>query len=234
MLTKERGMQIVVKDKDIFPAEVLGLLQALYSVGFFEEAMLIGSWVMPLYQEAFGISYTLRTLDIDFAVKFTHSDKEKKVDIEKIITDLGYIPVVMQSGICKFTRENFTVEFIVHRKGGRDDESVSIRKWNIIACPLPFLDLLLSFPFVVDFGNFKVRAPLPEAYFVHKLITAQRRRGEGKQDKDLEQCSVIASHINSDRLKAVIGSLKLSKKTQKAMRASCVMIDFPPQRLGLQ
>jgi len=46
--------------------------------------------------------------------------------------------------------------------------------------------------------------------------------------------AIIARHINSDRLKAVIDSLKLSKKTQKAMLDSCVTIDFPPQRLGLQ
>jgi len=227
-------MRIAVKNKDIFPSEIRELLRALDSAGFFEESMLIGSWVMPLYQEAFGINYTLRTLDIDFAVKFIHPDRDRKVDLEKLITDLGYLPVIMQSGIRRFTRENFTIEFVVQRKGGRDDEVIPIRKWNITACPLPFLDLLLSFPFVVDFGNFKVRAPLPEAYFVHKLITAQRRRSEGKQDKDLEQCSVIARHINSDRLKAVIDSLKLSKKTQKAMLDSCVTIDFPPQRLGLQ
>lgn len=227
-------MQIAVKNKNIYPPEVRELLQALYSAGFFEESMLVGSWVMSLYQEAFGIIYTLRTLDIDFAVKFIHSDKDKKTDIEKIITGLGYIPVFMQSGICKYTRENFTVEFLVHRRGGRDDDVVPIRRWNVTAIPLPFIDILFGFPFITDFGNFKVRAPLPEAYFVHKLITAQRRRGEGKQDKDLEQCSIIARHINSDRLKAVIGSLKLSKKTQKAMRASCVTIDFPPQRLGLK
>lgn len=227
-------MQIAVKNKNIYPPEVRELLQALYSAGFFEESMLVGSWVMPLYQEAFGIIYTLRTLDIDFAVKFIHSDKDKKTDIEKIITGLGYIPVFMQSGIRKYTRENFTVEFLVHRRGGRDDDVVPIKRWNVTAIPLPFIDILFGFPFITDFGNFKVRAPLPEAYFVHKLITAQRRRGEGKQDKDLEQCSIIARHINSDRLKAVVGSLKPSKKTQKAMRASCVTIDFPPQRLGLK
>jgi len=187
---------------------------------------------MPLYQEAFGISYVLRTLDIDFAVKFVHSDRDKKVDIEKIITDLGYIPVITQSGICKFTRENFTVEFVVHRKGGRDDEVISIKRWNITAAPLPFVDLLLSFPFIVDFGNFKVRAPLPEAFFVHKLITAQRRPGESKKDKDLEQCSVIAQQLDEGLLKAVVGSLRLSKKTRKKLRASCEVIDFPPQKLG--
>lgn len=227
-------MQIAVKNKDIFPVEVRELLHALNSAGFFEESMLIGSWAMPLYQEAFGINYTLRTLDIDFAVKFVYSGEDKKIDLEKVITELGYIPVIMQSGIRRFTRENFTIEFVVQRKGGRDDEVIPIRKWNITASPLPFLDILLNFPFTADFGDFKVTAPLPEAFFVHKLITAQRRPGKSKKDKDLEQCFIIARQLDTERLKAVVGSLKFSKKTQKSLYASCEVIDFPPQRLGLQ
>jgi len=227
-------MEVSLKNENIFPLEVRELLQAFFSVGFFDESILIGSWVMPLYQEAFGISYVLRTMDIDFAVKIALSGAAEKVDLEKVITDLGYIPVVMRSGIRRFTRENFTVEFVAHRKGGRDDQVVSIRKWNITASPLPFIDLLLSFPFTADFGNFKVRLPLPEAFFIHKLITAQRRRGESKKDKDLEQCAAIARQLDPKRLDLVMRSLKLSKKTQKALRASCEIIDFPPQKCGLK
>ena len=227
-------MEVSLKNENIFPLEVRELLQAFFSVGFFDESILIGSWVMPLYQEAFGISYVLRTMDIDFAVKIALSGAAEKVDLEKVITDLGYIPVVMRSGIRRFTRENFTVEFVAHRKGGWDDQVVSIRKWNITASPLPFIDLLLSFPFTAAFGNFKVRLPLPEAFFIHKLITAQRRRGESKKDKDLEQCAAIARQLDPKRLDLVMRSLKLSRKTQKALRASCEVIDFPPQKCGLK
>jgi hypothetical protein len=226
-------MRITAKNRDIFPSEVQELLQALHSVGFFEDSMLIGSWVMPLYREVFGINYTLRTLDIDFAVKFAHPGRDRRVDIEKLITNLGYLPVIMQSGIRRFTRENFTIEFVIHRKGGRDDEIVSVKQWNITASPLPFVDLLLGFPLIADFGDFEIRVPIPEAYFVHKMITSQRRRGESKKDKDLDQCSIIAPRIDPDRLKAVVETLKISKKTQKVIRASCEAIGFPPQKLGL-
>jgi hypothetical protein len=222
-----------IRNKDIFPSEVRKLLKALYSVSFFEDSTLIGSWVMPLYREVFGINYTLRTLDIDFAVKFVHPGQDKKVDLEKLITDLGYLPVIMQSGIRRFTRENFTIEFVIHRRGGRDDDVVSVKQWNITASPLPFVDLLLSFPFIADFGDFEVRAPIPEAYFVHKMITSQRRRGESKREKDLDQCSVISPQIDPGRLEAVVETLKISKKTQKLIRASCEAFGFPPQKLGL-
>lgn len=227
-------LTIPLTNRNIFPPEVIELFQALHNAGFFEESMLVGSWVMPLYQDAFGMPYALRTLDIDFAVQFAASDRVRKFDIESIITALGYFPVMMQSGIRKYTRENFSVEFVAHRKGGRNDEVAAIRKWNITAAPLPFVDILLDFPFITDFGDFRVRAPIPEAYFIQKMLIAQRRPGESKRDKDLEQCSIIARRIDSGRLAAVIGSLKLSAKSKKALLASCDAIHFPPQALNLR
>lgn len=225
-------MLLSISNKHIFPSQILALFQALDDAGFFEESMLIGSWVMPLYQESFGIPYTLRTLDIDFAVKFAGSGRVKETDLEKVMTGLGYIPVMMQSGICKYTRENFSIEFVVHRKGGRDEEVVAIKKWNITAAPLPFINILLDFPCIADFGDFRLKAPIPEAYFVQKMLIAQRRPGENKRDKDLEQCSVIADRVDPERLVAVVGSLKLGAKSKKALLASCMAIDFSPQRLG--
>lgn len=226
-------MQVTISNKKIYPAEVQELLQAFHDAGFFEESLLIGSWVMPLYREAFGIPYALRTQDIDFAVRFAAADRGKKVDLETVMTALGYVSVTMQSGIRKYSRENFTVEFVAHRKGGRDDEVVAIKKWNITAEPLPFVDILLDFPFTADFGSFRIKAPIPEAYFVQKMITAQRRPDESKKDKDLEQCAIIAGHVDSGRLQDVIQSLKLGPKSKAALRASCGAIDFPPQMVGL-
>jgi hypothetical protein len=139
----------------------------------------------------------------------------------------------MQSGVQRFTRENFSIEFIVPRKGGTDDDVVLLKKWNLTAIPLPFVDILLTFPFVADFGNFAVRAPVPEAFFIHKLITAQRRLDDTKRDKDLEQCATIASRLDLSRLKDVVHSVKLSRKVQKAITSSCAAINFPPQTLGV-
>lgn len=213
---------------------MLTLFQAFHDTGFFQDSMLIGSWVMPLYREAFSIQYALRTIDIDFAVRFVTADRGRNADLESIITALGYLPVTMQSGIRKYSRENFTIEFVVTRKGGRDDEVIAIKKWNITAEPLPFVDILLDSPFTADFGAFNLKAPIPEAYFIQKMVTAPRRQDESKKDKDLEQCAVIAGHVDSERLKTVVQSLKLSPKSKAALRASCEAIDFPPQKLGLR
>ena len=229
-----KSLNLPISNKGIFPPQVLQLLHALDAIAFFKQSMLVGSWVMPLYQEAFGIQYQLRTMDIDFAIKFATKDKVREADLEKVITDLGYIPVIMQSGICKFTRENFSIEFIVHRKGGRNNDVVTIKKWNITAEPLPFVDILLEFPFIADFGDFRITAPIPEAYFVQKMITAQRRQDESKKEKDIDQCAAITGRIDQKRLAVVVGSLKPGVKTRKAMRTSCEAINFPLQKLGLK
>jgi hypothetical protein len=217
----------------LFPGEVEELLRQLDGVGFFDDAMLVGSWVMPLYREFFGMSYALRTLDIDFAINIVRGATSPRADLERILTGLGYLPTISQSGIQKFSRENFTVEFITHRKGGRDDGIVLFRNWNLTACPLPFVDILQRFPFQADFGTFSVVAPLPEAYFVHKLIVCQRRRETGKQERDLEQCETISRKIDAERLAKVMEAVKLSKLVIQALRTSCAAIYFPPQALGI-
>jgi hypothetical protein len=217
----------------LFPRAVSDLLTVLSSAGFFEESMLIGSWVMPLYQEFFGISYILRTMDIDFAVQLLKGRKAPRTDLQEIIVSHGFTPFFTQSGIQKFSREGFTIEFIAHRRGDRDENPILIRGWNIVAMPLPFVNIMVDFPFVAECPGYMIRAPVPEAFFLHKLVIATRRREEAKKSKDLEQCSVIAPRLDLDRLESICGSAKLSSGTRTAIRSSCEAIGFPPRLLGI-
>jgi hypothetical protein len=196
--------------------------------------MLIGSWVMPLYQEFFGISYTLRTMDIDFAIHFLKGKKSHKIDLEKLIVSRGFTPFFAQSGAQKFSREGFTIEFILHRRGGRDKDSVFVRDWNITAIPLPFVNIMTDFPFMAECGGYQIKAPIPEAFFLHKLITLARRLETSKRLKDLEQCTAIASGLEQKRLEEVCHSVRLSARTWNTVKSSCEAIHFPPQLLGLE
>jgi hypothetical protein len=218
----------------IFAQPISGLLETLSSVGFFEDSMLIGSWVMPLYQEFFGISYTLRTMDIDFAIHLLKGKKSHRIDLEELIVSRGFTPFFTQLGIQKFSREGFTIEFIVHRRGGRDEDPVFVRDWNITAIPLPFVSIMTDFPFMAECEGYQIKAPLPEAFFLHKMITLARRVEASKRLKDLEQCAVIAPRLERKRLEEVCHSVRLSAKTWNAVRLSCEAINFPPQILGLE
>lgn len=226
-------MEIKRSDSTIFPGAVSNLLEMLSSVGFFEESMLIGSWVMPLYREFFDVTYVLRTMDIDFAVQLLKGGKSNRMDLQELIVSGGFTPFFTQSGLQKFTRDGFTIEFIVHRRGGRDEDSVFVRNWNITAVPLPFVNMLTGFPFLAEFPGYKVRAPIPEAFFLHKLITSTRRRENSKRLKDLDQCSVIAPGLDQGRLEEVRSSLRLGARTREAIRTSCETIHFPPQLLDI-
>jgi hypothetical protein len=221
-------------NSSIFPEPVSSLMNVLSSTAFFEDSVLIGSWVMPLYREFFDISYVLHTMDVDFAVQLLRGKKSSKTDLHELIISQGFTPFVTQTGVEKFSKEGFAIEFITHRKGSRDEESVFIKDWNISAVSLPFVDILINFSFIAECPEYKVRAPVPEAFFFHKLITAKRRREEAKRIKDLDQCAAIVPHLNQDRLRNVCESVKLGSGTRAAIRSSCKEIDFPPQQLGLK
>ncbi|HOE15905.1 MAG TPA: GSU2403 family nucleotidyltransferase fold protein [Syntrophorhabdaceae bacterium] len=227
-------MELKRTNKAIFSQPVSDLLEALSSVGFFEESMLIGSWVMPLYQEFFGMSYALRTMDIDFAVQLLQGERPRRIDLQGLIVSQGFAPFITQSGIQKFSREGFTIEFIAHRRGGRDEDPVFVKNWNITAIPLPFVSIMTDFPFMAECRGYQIKAPIPEAFFLHKLITSARRKGESKKMKDLEQCSVIAPGLDQKRLEEVYRSVRLSSRTWDAVRSSCETIHFPPQNFGLE
>ena len=122
-----------------FPPPISGLMRSLSEVGFFDRSLLIGSWVMPLYQEMYGARYLLRTLDVDFAVHLAHPRKQMRADLERLITDLGFIDFVAAEGVQKFTAGGYEVEFIAHRPGGKEIGNLAVREWNINALPLPFI-----------------------------------------------------------------------------------------------
>ena len=185
-------------------------------------------------QEFFGISYALRTMDIDFAVQLLKGKRPHRIDLQDLIVSQGFAPFFTQSGIQKFSREGFTIEFIAHRRGGRDEDLVFVREWNITAIPLPFVSIMTDFPFMAECRGYQIKAPIPEAFFLHKLITSARRQEESKRLKDLEQCAVIAQRLEQKRLEAVCHSVRLSSRTWDAVKSSCEMIHFAPQLLGLE
>lgn len=188
---------------------------------------------MPLYQELYRAMYVLRTGDIDFAVHLVHPKKKMRADLERVLLDLGFIDFFDAEGVQKFTATGYEVEFIVHRPGGRDIGSLPAREWNISAMPLPFVKVLLSHSETASFGNSIIRFPVPEAFFVHKLIVAPRRKSFAKGIKDLEQCKVLIPVLDEVRLKGVMTSQRFSKKTKQDIARSCENIDFPLQKLKI-
>lgn len=220
-------MDIYKIDGDLgLPAEILELLYLLNEVNFFQDGLLIGSWAMLFYEEVLGVKYVLRTSDIDFALIPGVLKEAKTFDLEAGFKALGMEPITdRDSGLQKFLIDLYEVEFLVHRPGGREDVKL-VKKYNINAQAMPFLDILFIQPIEIEFAECRVRVPRPEALFFHKLIIAQRRLKDWKRDKDLEQCALLAEHLDPDCLLAVTRDYKMSKKTLAMVRASCDTIGF--------
>lgn len=202
-------------------------------VGFFERSLLIGSWVMPIYQELYQAHYALKTLDVDFAVRIAHLRHQMRTDLEKLIIGLGFTDYIAAEGIQKFTAGGYEVEFITQRSGARDIAALQVKEWNINAIPLPFISIMIDFSETAELDGFTLRFPIPEAYFLHKLIISQKRPKEPKRLKDLGQCAVLIDVLDDSRLKDVVDAYRFGKDTRRLIAASCLAIDFPLHRLGL-
>ncbi|MEI9479479.1 MAG: GSU2403 family nucleotidyltransferase fold protein [Deltaproteobacteria bacterium] len=223
--------------RQIFPDHTGRIMTALCDVGFFERSVLIGSWAMFCYGVTLGVKWQLHTGDIDLAVEVISSGKESRVDLEKVLQEAGATPFFSSSdGLIRFSIPDYRIEFIVHDyRGGRKRESeiVRISDWNINAQPLPFIQVLLDFSERVDADDFYIHIPIPEAFFFHKLIVAQRRQKEEKRIKDLGQCEVLSGFIEDEKLRQVIKAQKIGKETKRKIQASCKFINFPYARLGI-
>ena len=214
----------------LFPQPIGRLVRALGAAGFFERSVLIGSWVMPVYGELYGVRYVLRTLDLDFAVQVAHPRARMRADVDGLISGLGFAGFLAAGGWKKFTAEGFEVEFFVHRPGGRDEEPRMLSEWGINALPLPFIRMLLDFaqPVALDTGV-PFRIPRPEAYFLHKLIISHRRQAKEKGKRDLDQCAALVGVLDHDTLQQVLATLSLGPRTRRALTASAGAIGFPLQ-----
>ena len=177
---------------------------------------MIGSWVMPIYQELYGARYALRTLDVDFAVHIAHTQSQLRADLKQLITGLGFTEYQDAEGVQKFTGGGYEVEFIGQRSGGRNKSFLFVPEWNVTAIPLPFINILMDFSDVAELDGFTIRFPIPEAYFFHKLIIARKRLSDAKRDKDLEQCAVIMPVINDERMRQVAQTQRFGKETRRA------------------
>ena len=228
-------MEISISSKTLFPDAVETLLYSLSRAGFFSHGLMAGSWVFSVYREAFDINYYLKTFDIDFVVDVMSSGQGDYVDLESVLTGLGYIPLTdYLTGLQKFSKEGFEVEFLVHRKGGIEKDKEDVKRYNITALPLPFIDMLFNSAVTVNLENYQIRIPCPEALFLHKLIISQRRKSVTKKENDLAQCKVLKTELDLEKLNNIISSLKFSSKTLKSIVISCEAIDFPPHLLQFQ
>lgn len=123
--------------------------------------------------------------------------------------------------------------FHAHRPGARDIGALPVKEWTLSAIPLPFIGIMIDFSETVELDGFLIRFPLPESFFLHKLIIAQKRKNESKRLKDLDQCRALMDALDDGRLNSVVAAHRFGSDTRRNIAASCRAIDFPLQRISL-
>ncbi len=213
--------------------EILSIFSSLSRVGFFNSSVLIGTWAMFIYRVVYGFEYVLRTGDIDIAIQVSLYDKNKKLktDIRQLLIDHGATVEDSNDGsLEKIITHNYYIEFISGARS-RLGKPLFVREWNVTAQRLDFINMLLDFSIRLETDYFYIRIPTPEAFFLHKLIVANKRPDKSKRLKDLEQCSLLVDIVDGVMLKKVVSSQVFSPKTRSKIKSSCEMIDFPYDRI---
>jgi len=163
------------------------VLKRLEKAGVLRDVILIGSWCISFYKDYFGsvrYSTLIKTRDVDFLVP-TPSKTKIKVDIPKLLKDLGFIVGFKGSeGYIQLEHSDLIIEFLVPEKGRGLDKPYRLPQFGLNAQALRFLDLLLQDTIKVNIEGIEVNLPHPANFALHKLIIFQRRAREEKIIKD--------------------------------------------------
>ena len=164
----------------------LQMLIEFHKYGILNDIILIGSWVLPIYQYYFSNSPEipiLRTSDIDFLIP-NPPKLTIKIDIPKILEGFDFEEQVSLLGnYTKFVHPDLEIEFLYPEIGRRINKTVIIKEYNIIAQPLRYLYLIQNHILSVEYHDILVKVPEPAVFALLKfLLTIKRKNIEKKKN----------------------------------------------------
>jgi hypothetical protein len=196
------------------PARVLKALAdaAIFRLG----GVLIGTHAFAVLENLLGVRWRgvhLKTQDIDTAgetqldivLPDLHTDAPKMLDS----LQMGFLPVPPlnrkhPSTSFKVRGSALRVDFVTPAKRQREEKPVFIRRFNVAAQPLKYLDYLLEAPQpagIVAGEGVLVNVPNPARYALHKMLISRARSltDQTKAEKDLAQASELLDALVEDR-----------------------------------
>ncbi|MEO1239350.1 MAG: GSU2403 family nucleotidyltransferase fold protein [Pseudomonadota bacterium] len=196
-------------------AKTGSLLSAMVRVGVFRlGGTLVGTNAFRLYEGELGVRIgadrLARTDDIDIA-SFEHLSVALNDTVVEPVGDalkaLSFAPVPSLDAkhIWRWadTSRGTLVEFLTTAMKG-DEELKPLPSPGVSAQGLHYLNFLLADPIkavALYRSGILVQIPRPEAYAIHKLIVADRRRGDDrlKAEKDRQQAAFLIEVLAEDR-----------------------------------
>ncbi len=186
------NINVIVKAIDIQRVTVEEILRLFSHSGI--RVTLIGSYCLSVYKSHWKMNLpTMRTQDVDFLVQVPY--KGKTIDIESLISDLGFSIGFNADGSTYFTNGVFKVEFLTPEKGKGTEKAIQIKQLKIGAIPMRYLQMLLEEQVLLNIEDYTVTIPKPWVFAFHKILITKSRKDKGKKEKDLLQAVSILREI---------------------------------------
>lgn len=163
------------------------------------KAVLIGSYCMPVFKEALGMRLpTIKTQDVDLLLANPY--RGKKVDLERLLADLGFFIGFNPDGSNFFTDGIFKIEFLTPEKGKQSDSAIAIKELGIKAIPLRYVQMLLDHRISFKKEGLVYPVPNPWVFAFHKILVSKARKKDRIREKDLLQAISILREIRKKAL----------------------------------
>lgn len=200
---------------------VAEVLKRLSEKKILDRVLLIGSWAAYFYKFYFqdeDYLPILRTRDIDFLLP-RPAKFPKKVDLESLLSDLGFDIAHSGKGYMKLESADLILEMLIPEIGAGSDKPYPIPELNFNAQPLRHLSMLWRDPLKVDIGGTLVQLPHPADYALHKLIIQEKRANKEKGEKDLQSALGVLEMLiaNKDQASIAKAAHSLSRNERRAI-----------------
>ena len=208
----------LLRSEDSLPVEARfgAILKAMADQGVFRlGGTVVGTHAFRLYEGELGIRYRFddiaQTGDLDIAqferLSLALGDQVED-QLAKTFQDLNFTPVpaLTPAAIWRWsqTRSDTLVEFLT--PSFRPEEDIRpLPALGVSAQSLHFLNYLIAQPIPAALlyrSGVLIQIPRPEAFAIHKLIVADRRRGGPdalKSEKDRRQAAFLIEALAEDR-----------------------------------
>jgi hypothetical protein len=199
---------------DSAPARIL---KAFADAGLFQlGGVLVGTHAFAVIGNVLGVRWRgthLKTQDIDIAgdPNLAIALPELHADVPQVLDALqmGFLPVPPlnrkhPSTSFKVRGATLRVDFVTPARKRREEKPILIRRFNVAAQPLQYLDYLLDAhqpAGIVTGEGVLVNVPNPARYALHKILVSRSRSltDHMKMEKDLQQAVQIMEVLTEDR-----------------------------------
>ena len=173
------------------------VLKALHEHHLTTELILVGGWCPVVYQHYFDDEDfpVMQTQDIDLLI--TNPFPTVEADIDNILSDLGFLKEHLPKGHTRYMNESLEIEFLTPEKRGGSEEAIPVRRLNVTAQSLRFMDIIQLHTISLDYFDIAVRLPHPGVFALVKLLVSNRRSGSfrNKAEKDILVATGILEYL---------------------------------------